>query len=106
MTGKNFCEATEDAYYLIIRNAWRFGTVHGLGGIYTFVGELAMTSLATFYGYLLITQHPDIEGKIYSPTMMCVVRISIENMKTNFVVLCIDIIYNCSCLYGSLWSIS
>ncbi len=74
MTGRNFCEATEDAYYLMIRNAWRFGTVHGLGGIYTFVGELAMTSLATFYGYLLITQHKDIEANIYSPTMMCVVR--------------------------------
>jgi len=72
MTGKGFCEATEDAYYLMIRNAWRFGTVHGLGGIYTFVGELAMTSLATLYGYILITQHPDIEAKIYSPPIMCV----------------------------------
>jgi len=38
LTGKNFCMAAKDAFWLIIRNPGKFGLVSTLGGIFILIG--------------------------------------------------------------------
>jgi len=54
MTGKGFCQSTRAAFYLILRNSLRFGTIHGLGALFVFVGQFFITFVSTFIGYVII----------------------------------------------------
>jgi len=38
LTGKNFCLAAKDAFWLIVRNPGKFSLVTGLGGIFVTIG--------------------------------------------------------------------
>jgi hypothetical protein len=38
LTGKSFCYAAKDAFWLIIRNPGKFGLVATLGGIFILIG--------------------------------------------------------------------
>ena len=73
MTGKGFCSAAEDAFYLIFRNSGRFGTVSGIGAIFIVIGEVFITFAATMVGYGL-TNLPNFANVLYGPTVITVVR--------------------------------
>jgi len=73
MTGVSFCQATEDAFYLVIRNAARFGVVHGLSWIFLFIGQVFIAFSATAMGYFYITRSSKFEGKLYSPVAPTIV---------------------------------
>ena len=45
MAGKNFFDSSNDAYYLVLRNASRFNLVGGLGGLFTLLGALIVPFL-------------------------------------------------------------
>jgi len=38
LTGKSFCFAAKDAFWLIVRNPGKFAVVSGLGGIFILIG--------------------------------------------------------------------
>jgi len=55
LDGKSFCSAAHDAYYLISRNLLRVSITHGLGEIFTVIGNLFIGITSTFIGYLMLT---------------------------------------------------
>lgn len=67
MTSESFCAASEDAFHLLLRNALRFGTVHGLASVFMLLGQLVVSVGATFIGYLIITKTDHFTEAIYSP---------------------------------------
>lgn len=69
MTGESFCKAAEDGFFLALRNSTRFGIVHGIGAIFVFIGQLFITLLSTFIGYLILTKVGDFKENIYSTTV-------------------------------------
>ena len=75
MTGESFCKAAEDGFFLALRNSTRFGIVHGIGAIFVFIGQLFITLLSTFIGYLILTKVGDFKENIYSTTVPLLVRI-------------------------------
>jgi len=73
MTGESFCKATDDAFYLLTRNAMRFGMVHGLAWVFLLLGQIFITLVATVIGNIVITNSDTFSGRIYSnvtPTLM------------------------------------
>jgi hypothetical protein len=77
MTGNPFYSSARESFYLIVRNAQRFGVVHGLGSIFIFFGQILITLLATIAGYIFITESDYFEGKVYSAVVPSVVAIVI-----------------------------
>jgi len=73
MTGEGFCKATEDAFHLLLRNAARFGLVHGLSWIFLFFGQVFIAVAATMAGYWYITNADEFAGKLYSPVTPTIV---------------------------------
>jgi len=54
LTGKSFCGAAKDAFFLILRNPIRFGVTHSIGAIFILFGKFLISSAAAFVGYLII----------------------------------------------------
>jgi len=73
MTGKGFCHATRDAFYLILRNSIRFGTLHGLGAVFVFFGQVFIVFMSTLVGYLLIRKITYFEQNLFSPLILTLV---------------------------------
>jgi hypothetical protein len=71
MTGENFCEASVNSFSLVLRNAGRFGIVHGLGSFSVFIGEIFISALATLIGYFVITQEGIFHDRIHDPIAPC-----------------------------------
>jgi len=78
MTGESFCDATRDAFFLNLRNATRFGIVHGIGTLFVFIGQLFITFIGTLSGYLILSQAPYFQSNLYSPLAPTVVNISMK----------------------------
>jgi len=55
ISGKDFCGAMRDSFSIISSNFLRFSAVHGLGGIFVFIGILFITFLNTFFCYLIMS---------------------------------------------------
>ena len=51
-----FCEASGDAFYLIMRNAARNGAVNSISGIITIIGRFLIVTLTTALSCLLIVE--------------------------------------------------
>lgn len=61
LLGKNFCISAKNAFYLVLRNAARFGTMMLLGSIISTVGVMFIVIFSCFIGYyLLLAMHPEI----------------------------------------------
>jgi hypothetical protein len=61
LMGTNFCTSAKKAFFLIMRNALRFGTVAVLGQVVHYIGCFCITIASIFVGYLLLgVMHPDI----------------------------------------------
>jgi len=67
LTGKNFCLAAKDAFFLILRNPIRFGVVHGIGTIFILFGKVFVASITALGAFLVITRWDEYSEKIYSP---------------------------------------
>jgi len=67
MTGENFCKATTEAFFLSIRNALRFGMVHGFAYVFLFLGQLIIAGSATALGYIIITKTEHYQEVVISP---------------------------------------
>lgn len=73
MTGDSFCKAAEDAFYLGIRNVIRFGSVSGLGSIFTFGGEILITAVVGFISYALLTKIEYYSTNLFNPVIPAMV---------------------------------
>jgi hypothetical protein len=58
MTSKNFCDACEDSFYLMVRNASRFVIAGGIGDLFILIGKLFVTGITALKGYLIIIYTP------------------------------------------------
>lgn len=67
LSGKNFCLAAKDAFFLIVKNPIRFGMVHSIGGIFILFGKLAIASACTLFGYAIIKYQEPYKSSVYSP---------------------------------------
>jgi len=69
LTGKNFCAAAKDAFFLIIHNPLRFGVVSSIGSIFVFFGKVCIASASTLIGYIIITKQSAYKDSVYSPLL-------------------------------------
>jgi hypothetical protein len=61
LMGTNFCTSAKKAFFLILRNAARFGTVAVLGQVVFFIGVFSITLATAVIGYFLLgAMHPDV----------------------------------------------
>jgi len=61
LMGTNFCTSAKKAFFLILRNAIRFGTVAILGAVIEKIGLFFITGLTTGLGYMIFSaMHPDL----------------------------------------------
>lgn len=65
LMGTNFCTSAKKAFFLILRNAIRFGTVALLGSMIHMIGFLFIVAASVGLGYLfLISLHPDVSPAV------------------------------------------
>jgi len=55
LTGKNFCTAAYDAFWLIARNPAKFGIMASLGSLFVLFGKMFIMGVSTVGGYIIIT---------------------------------------------------
>jgi len=67
LSGKNFCLAAKDAFFIILKNPLRFGVVSSIGGVFILVGKLFISGLTTLGAYLYITESDNYSDSVYSP---------------------------------------
>eukprot|EP00825_Cyclidium_porcatum_P018701 TRINITY_DN2128_c0_g1_i2.p1 TRINITY_DN2128_c0_g1~~TRINITY_DN2128_c0_g1_i2.p1 ORF type:complete len:412 (-),score=21.78 TRINITY_DN2128_c0_g1_i2:104-1339(-) len=101
LTGSNFCVASKDAFYLVLRNPLKFSVVAGIGQVFIFVGKLFISCVTTFICYQIFTQAKYYKDHLFSPLLP-----SIACFIVSYLVGClfmsvygmsIDTILQCSC---------
>lgn len=55
LMGTNFCTSAKKAFFLILRNAFRFGTVAILGAMINVIGFLFIIAVSVALGYMILT---------------------------------------------------
>lgn len=104
MTGKGFCKSTKDAFYLIMRNTLRFGTIHGLGAIFVYIGRIFITFIASLIGYFILVNSPYFQERLYSPVIMTLVSWEYcSDCWLICIVLCVNIIDCWDYLHERIW---
>ena len=78
MTGKGFCSSAEEAFFLILRNAARFGAVHSIGSFFVFFGELCITITSMILAYLAVANIDYLKANLFSGVLPVLVIIIIE----------------------------
>jgi len=98
LLGKNFCSSAKAAFYLIIRNFVRFGTVALLGGVIHFIGFMFISIATIAMGYfILLALHPDVApvvpmilymgvGYIAAKLYMNVFQLSVDTALQCFII--------------------
>jgi len=73
LTGKNFCTAAYDAFWMIARNPGKFAIMASLGNLFVLFGKMFILGFSVFIGYLMITNiepyKSDIHG-VFAPCFM------------------------------------
>merc|ERR1719327_26038 len=54
LMGTNFCVSAKNAFFLILRNAVRFGVLGSLGFVVHFTGKLLITAATAILGFLIL----------------------------------------------------
>jgi len=75
LTGKSFCFAAKDGFFLVMKNPLRFGVLASIGSIFILFGKLFIAAISTLIGFVIITNASAYENKIYSPFIPAVVNI-------------------------------
>jgi hypothetical protein len=102
MTGESFCQAAQDSFYLALRNAGRFATVHGIGALFVFFGQIFITFVASIIGYAIITQSTYFQQALYSPItpmiFFILVSLIIAHVFMSVYGVSADTIIHCFCM--------
>ena len=83
LTSKNFCQSAWLTFWLIVRNAARFGVVAGIGFILMFVGKAVITILSGWIAYIIIENSPVLKNQVYSPAFPIVIVCLIAYMLSS-----------------------
>ena len=75
MTGDNFCKAAEESFFLSARNAVRLGIVHGLGSLFSLVGEVFISAGTAFFAYVILTRTDPYKSTVSTPAVPTIVMI-------------------------------
>lgn len=73
LTGEAFCEASKNAFRLIVDNAARFAALGSVGEIFSFLGKSLITISSTWCGFLIVTRYDYYSDHIVSPIPITVV---------------------------------
>lgn len=74
MTGDSFCKAAEESFFLMTRNVARLGIVHGLGSLFSLVGEVFISVGTAAFAYFLLNHLQVYIDTVPSPYVPTVVR--------------------------------
>lgn len=69
MTSKGFWSSSQDAFFLMLRNAARFTIAGGIGDIFVVLGKIFITGITALIGYSIITQYPVYSQNLTSPVV-------------------------------------
>jgi len=95
LLGKNFCTSAKKAFFLILRNAVRFGTMAALSGIIHCIGFIFIMTGTVVVGYFLMREmHPEISP--FMP-MVCFLFVSyvVSKLYMNVFGLAVDTALQC-----------
>jgi hypothetical protein len=67
LTGKNFCSAAKDGFFLVIRNPLRMGALATIGSIFVFFGKIFIAALTAMAAFIYLTKGSQYTNKLYSP---------------------------------------
>ncbi|CAE8680096.1 unnamed protein product [Polarella glacialis] len=102
LMGTNFCTSAKKAFFLILRNALRFGTVAMLGQMIHAIGFLFITSATVGIGYLILSaMHPDISPGI-PLVVYCFMSYVVSMLFMNVFGLAVDTTLQLACRDGQL----
>eukprot|EP00744_Colponema_vietnamica_P000742 GILI01001290.1.p1 GENE.GILI01001290.1~~GILI01001290.1.p1 ORF type:complete len:606 (+),score=184.83 GILI01001290.1:72-1889(+) len=73
LTGRKFCSAAKDAFFLILRNFARFAAVAAIGDIFRFIGKAVISLGATCIGYIILTRVEKYQENLTSPIFPAVI---------------------------------
>lgn len=95
LMGTNFCVSAKKAFFLILRNALRFGTVAVLGNGIRLIGFLCIMSGTGCIGYLLMNEmHPDV-SPFFPLILMLICGYIVSNLFMNVFGLAVDTCLQC-----------
>lgn len=67
ISGKGFCSAASESFYLMLRCTSQFFIANGTVAIFKWFGKLLISITTAFIGFLMITLIEDYRYKIFSP---------------------------------------
>jgi len=73
LSGKSFCGAAKDAFFLILRNPLRMGVVTSIGGIFVLFGKIFIAALTALGAYLVLDNWSYFSEKIYTPLIPTII---------------------------------
>ena len=73
ISGKNFCFAAKDAFFLIIRNPVKFGIVASIGELFIFLGKIFIAALGTIASFAIIAYCDPYKTDLSSPVLPTIV---------------------------------
>lgn len=83
--GTNFCTSAKNAFFLITRNAVRFGLLSILGGVIHFIGVGAIIIMTCFIGYFILTaMHPEVSVVVPMFIFFCISYVVAKLFMTVF----------------------
>ena len=74
ISGKSFCFAAKDAFFLILRNPAKFGIVAGIGELFIFIGKIFIAALGTISAFAIIAYCEPWKSKLSSPVLPTIVN--------------------------------
>lgn len=66
ITSHNFCTSCMEAMALVMSNPMKFGLMHSMGSVITFIGKVFTSALSAFIGYILLNRDAVVSAKIRS----------------------------------------
>ncbi len=66
ISGQNFCTSCFKAFTILFSNPMKFGFVHALGTVFTFIGKLFISGLCGVVGYIVIEYDENLAEELHS----------------------------------------
>jgi len=67
LTGKNFCLAAKDGFFLVLRNPLRIGALATIGSIFILFGKVFIASVTSLAAFMYLTKGEQYKDKLYNP---------------------------------------
>ena len=67
LTGKNFCTAAKDGFFLVIAHPIEFGLLSGLANLFMVLGNILITLGTVLIAFAIIRNVESIENNLSSP---------------------------------------